>query len=177
MADRYPGIPGAKGSDGEAGNGVGPPNLGPTDGAATGPHQVHVHANAVARGSAGSADVFMMSAPASADNANPVSLGTVADFAPHEGDRLAFAGGVNPAVVETTKLRPLTSAGQSGEKISYDVDGDGRPDAFVIVLDAQTDLVLHRAANTAVVVEITVETPAAAPDAVTATTAGVFIGH
>jgi hypothetical protein len=72
----------------------------------------------------------------------------VKGFAANDGDRLVFASGVTPNVVGVTELHPMsmTGAGDTGRRIGYDLDGDGREDSYVVVMDAPAPMTLHKAA-------------------------------
>ena len=118
-------------------------------------HTVAVTSGAVAQGQSGEADDFVLTAPVKVEGANVISLGVVSGFSVGEGDRLVFANGATPAVVEVTELHPLSTSaagvvGESGRRIGYDLDGDGREDAYVVVLDAPAALTLHKAADIAI---------------------------
>lgn len=148
---------GQSGHPSDGNTGAGPPATG-GDFAATTPappaespmRTVAIETGAVAKGEAGTADVFTLAVPLKVDAAMPVLLGVVSGFAASDGDRLVFADGATPVVVEVTALHPLstTMAGETGRRIGYDLDGDGREDSYVVVLDAPAPMELHRAAAT-----------------------------
>jgi hypothetical protein len=134
----------------------------PETGLAHAGHVVAVQAGAVAKGVVGAADAFTLTAPVRAEGAAVVSLGVVAGFSAGEGDRLVFANGVTPTVVEVTELQPFAAhvpgvEAEAGRRIGYDLNGDGREDAYVVVLDAPAPVVLHKAADTAFEPAVTVQ--------------------
>ena len=146
-----------------------------------------VQSSAVAEGQSGASDAFVLTAPVRLVGGNVVSLGVVSNFAFSEGDRLVFSNGLTPKVVEVTELKPLSlnATGvnaEAGRRIGYDLNGDGREDAFVVVLDAPEPLQLHKAAvfgaaDISIVPDHTVNVQGVAAPAVAASILVVFIGQ
>lgn len=95
----------------------------------------------------GGADVFMAPAPAPAPaNSGPVLVGVIADMHKGEGDRLELGGGGSTHVTGQAPVADILSTFRgspgmgdlptvSGRKITYDVNGDGRLDAYVLIAD------------------------------------------
>ena len=95
----------------------------------------------------GGADVFVAPAPApAAANSGPVLTGVIADMHKGEGDRLELGGGRFTQVTGQTQVVDILSTFRgapgmgdlptvSGRKVTYDVNGDGRPDGYVLIAD------------------------------------------
>jgi hypothetical protein len=108
----------------------------------------------VAASGGGGADTFVLTLPTAVHGA-PVLLGVVADFHAAEGDKLELSGRAVVVVdrtetdlLSTVRTQPgagaamTVSAGSqtmpvmTGRHIGYDLDGDGREDAYVLVTDS-----------------------------------------
>jgi hypothetical protein len=173
----------------DAGGGVG--------GGAAEIHQVAVLADGpIARGATGAADNFVLTAPRTlgagvAASSPPVSLGVVEGFTAAEGDRFVLSNGLAPTVTTVATLPEVSNAIPgagpgangttvviSGHRYGFDLNGDGREDAFVVVLTANDAApVLHQAANTAITSDAAVAPAGQADAGMTLLSVGVFIGH
>ena len=74
----------------------------------------------------------------------PVLAGVVLDFREAEGDRIEFGPGaaalvgveaVGDVLAHLRSALPATVPPVAGRRLSFDVDGDGRADAFVLTTD------------------------------------------
>jgi hypothetical protein len=160
-------------------------------------HQVAVLADGpIARGATGAADNFVLTAPRTlgagvAASSPPVSLGVVEGFTAAEGDRFVLSNGLAPTVTTVATLPEVSNAIPgagpgangttvviSGHRYGFDLNGDGREDAFVVVLTANDGApVLHQAANTAITSDAPVAPAGQADAGMTLLSVGVFIGH
>lgn len=112
-----------------------------------GDDRIELAANVVASGGGG-ADTFVIATPEARSNPN-TELGAILDFRPSEGDRLIADTGHNVVVTgssETTfdlsAFKPGSRPQQPSElapahKVELDLDGDGRPDGFIVMVDVE----------------------------------------
>lgn len=122
-----------------------------------GDDRIAMSGNVAAAGGRG-ADTFVLALPTTAAQGAPVLLGFVADFNSAEGDRLELSGNAVMVVDRTdgdllsaVRTRPGSASGagvaagtgtvavtdsvpiMSGRHIGYDLNGDGKEDAYVLV--------------------------------------------
>jgi hypothetical protein len=108
-----------------------------------GDDRIAMAGNVAATGGRG-ADTFVLALPVASHGA-PVLLGVVGDFKAAEGDKLELNGKA-VVVVDRTEgdllavVRAHPGSGDApvmtGRHIGYDVDGDGKEDAYVLVTGA-----------------------------------------
>lgn len=141
-------VRGGAGDDYIAGGGASAGQVDRLDGGA-GDDQIVMDARVVASGGTG-ADTFLISAATPTDKTESL-LGVVLDFSAAAGDQIAVQGAVQVTVVSTTAVADVLAAqgaslgevtstqvsdvtkAVAGARVGFDMNGDGREDAFILL--------------------------------------------